>query len=115
MKSDGNKRRKPEKERIEVDSVRYCFKCHDETPFVFTYAEGYLIKAQCKKCGTIERDKKTLAKVFIEDLIDRGFEALKRETKAVLHTPSEEMPQIPKKAFEKSAKIIRQILNLFGE
>ena len=102
-------------ERTEVCSARYCLTCKKATPFVFTYAEGYLIKAQCKECGTIERDRKLLAKVFVEDLIDRAFEAAKRETKHALHEPGTAVAGLPKKVIQKSLREIHRVLNLFKE
>jgi len=110
-----DKHESPESGRREVETERYCLKCRKETPFVLTYAEGYLIKSRCKECGTVTQDKKLLAKVFIEDLIDRGFEAAKRETKAVIHDPAAEAKRLPKRVIEKSVKILRQIKNIFGE
>ncbi|MFH1730193.1 MAG: hypothetical protein ABIF82_00900, partial [Planctomycetota bacterium] len=65
---DEEKQDETGQERAEVESNRYCLTCKKVTPFTFTYAEGYLIKTECKDCGTIERDRKLLAKVFAEDL-----------------------------------------------
>ena len=73
-------------ERTEVESRRHCLTCKKATPFTFTYAEGYLIKAQCRECGTVERDRKLLAKVFAEDLIERAFEAMKRHSAGSLYS-----------------------------
>ena len=105
---------KPE-ERTEVETSRYCLTCKKETPFTFTYAEGYLIKAECKACGTVEHDRKLLAKVFVEDLIDRAFEAMKRETKRVIHDPVETVGGLPKKVIQKSLREIHRMLNIFKE
>jgi len=105
---------KPE-ERTEVSTSRYCLTCKKETPFTFTYAEGYLIKAECKGCGTVEHDRKLLAKVFVEDLIDREFEAMKRETKRVIHDPVEAVGGLPKKVIQKSLREIHRMLNIFKE
>jgi hypothetical protein len=101
--------------RAEVETRRYCLTCKQVTPFVFTYAEGYLIKAECKKCGTVERDRKLLAKVFVEDLIDRAFDAMKRQTKRTLHDPAEAVGDVPKKVMQKSLREIHRILNIFKE
>jgi hypothetical protein len=103
----------PEHEKI--DTSRYCLTCKTVTPFTFTYAEGYLIKTECKECGTIERDKKLLAKVFAEDLIDRAFDAMKRETKRAIHDPVEAVGGLPKKVIQKSLREIHRILNIFKE
>lgn len=105
---------KPE-ERTEVETSRYCLTCKKETPFTFTYAEGYLIKAECKACGTVEHDRKLLAKVFVEDLIDRAFEAMKRQTKRVIHDPVEAVGGLPKKVIQKSLREIHRMLNIFKE
>jgi len=102
-------------DRTEVESNRYCLTCKKVTPFVFTYAEGYLVKAQCKTCNTIEHDRKLLAKVFVEDLIDRAFEAMKRETKRVMHEPVETVGGLPKKMIQKSLREVHRILNIFKE
>ena len=102
-------------ERAEVESRRYCLTCKKVTPFTFTYAEGYLIKAQCGDCGTVERDRKLLAKVFAEDLIERAFEAMKRQTKRTLHDPVDAVGGLPKKVIQKSLREIHRILNIFKE
>jgi hypothetical protein len=101
--------------RAEVESRRYCLTCKKVTPFTFTYAEGYLIKAQCISCGTVERDRRLLAKVFMEDLIDRAFDAAKRETKRALHDPVGEAGGLPRKVMQKSVREIQRILNIFKE
>ncbi len=102
-------------ERTEVESTRYCLTCKKATPFTFTYAEGYLIKAECGECGTIERDKKLLAKVFVEDLIDRAFDAMKRQAKRTIHDPVEAVGGLPKKVIQKSLREVHRILNIFKE
>jgi len=102
-------------ERSEVESRRHCLTCGKVTPFTFTYAEGYLIKAECRECGTVERDRKLLAKVFVEDLIDRAFEAMKRQTKRTLHDPVEAVGGLPKKVIQKSLREIHRMLNIFKE
>ena len=102
-------------DRAEVESNRYCLTCKKVTAFTFTYAEGYLIKAECKECGTVERDRKLLAKVFVEDLIDRAFEAMKRQTKRTLHDPVAGVGGLPKKVMQKSLREIHRILNIFKE
>lgn len=102
-------------ERAEVQTRRYCLTCKKVTPFIFTYAEGYLVKAQCGECGTTERDRKLLAKVFVEDLIDRAFEAAKRQTKRTLHDPVDAVGGLPKKVMQKSLREIHRILNIFKE
>jgi len=102
-------------ERTEVESSRYCLTCKKVTPFTFTYAEGYLTKAECRQCGTVERDRKLLAKVFVEDLIDRAFDAMKRETKRVIHDPVEAVGGLPKKVIQKSLREVHRILNIFKE
>ena len=102
-------------EREEIDSSRHCLACKKVTPFTFTYAEGYLIKTECKECGTVERDKRLLAKVFAEDLIDRAFDAMKRQTKRAMHDPVEAVGGLPKKVIQKSLREIHRILNIFKE
>ena len=102
-------------ERAEVESSRYCLTCKKVTPFTFTYAEGYLIKTECKDCGTVERDRKLLAKVFAEDLIDRAFDAMKRQAKRTIHDPVEAVGGLPKKVIQKSLREIHRILNIFKE
>ncbi len=102
-------------ERTEVESRRYCLQCKKVTPFTFTYAEGYLIKTECRECGTVERDRKLLAKVFAEDLIERAFEAMKRETKKALHDPVDVVGGLPKKVIQKSLHEMHRILNIFKE
>ena len=104
-----------ERERTQIQSDRYCLTCKKVTPFTFTYAEGYLIKAECMACGTVERDKKLLAKVFVEDLIDRAFDAMKRETKRAIHEPVETVGGLPKKVIQKSLREIHRMLNIFKE
>ncbi len=101
--------------RTDVPSQRYCLHCKKVTPFTFTYAEGYLIKARCNECGTVERDRKLLAKVFVEDLIDRAFDAAKRQAKRTLHEPAEAVGELPKKVIQKSLREIHRILNIFKE
>ncbi len=102
-------------DRTEVETRRHCLTCKKVTPFTFTYAEGYLIKAQCMECGTVERDRKLLAKVFVDDLIDRAFEAMKRQTKRTLHDPVEAVGDLPTKVIQKSLREIHRILNIFKE
>ncbi len=102
-------------ERTDVPSQRYCLNCKKVTPFTFTYAEGYLIKARCNDCGAVERDRKLLAKVFVEDLIDRAFDAAKRQAKRTLHEPVEAAGDLPKKVIQKSLREIHRILNIFKE
>ena len=113
--TDEEKQAEKNPEREEIDSSRYCLTCKKVTPFTFTYAEGYLIKTECKDCGTVERDKRLLAKVFAEDLIDRAFDAMKRETKRVIHDPVETVGGLPKKVIQKSLREIHRILNIFKE
>ena len=113
--SEEEKHAAKSEERTEVESNRYCLTCKRVTPFTFTYAEGYLIKTECKECGTVERDKRLLAKVFAEDLIDRAFDAMKRETKRVIHDPVETVGGLPKKVIQKSLREIHRILNIFKE
>ncbi len=100
-------------DRTEVESHRYCLTCKKAAPFTFTYAEGYLIKAQCRECNTVERDRKLLAKVFAEDLIDRAFEAMKRQTKRTLHDPVDAVGGLPKKVIQKSLREIHRLFNIF--
>ena len=102
-------------ERAEVESSRYCLTCKKVTPFTFTYAEGYLVKAACRECGTVERDRRLLAKVFAEDLIDRAFDAMKRETKRAIHDPAATAGGLPKKVIQKSVREIQRVLNIFKE
>ena len=102
-------------DRAEVETTRYCLDCKRETPFTFTYAEGYLIKTQCKECGKVERDRKLLAKVFAEDLIERAFEAAKRQAKRTIHDPVDAVGELPKKVLQKSLREIHRILNIFKE
>lgn len=101
--------------RAEVESNRYCLTCKKVTRFRFTYAEGYLIRAECQECGTVERDRRLLAKVFAEDLIDRAFDAMKRQTKRTMHDPVEAVGGLPKKVIQKSVREIQRILNIFKE
>ncbi len=101
--------------RTEVQSNRYCLTCKKNTPFTFTYAEGYLIRAECRACGTVERDRKLLAKVFAEDLIDRAFEAMKRQTKRTVHDPIHSVGGLPKKMVQKSVRELQRMLNIFKE
>jgi hypothetical protein len=102
-------------DRTEVETTRYCLDCKEETDFVFTYAEGYLIRAECKRCGKVERDRRLLAKVFVEDLIDRAFDAAKRQTKKAMHEPAEAVGELPKKVIQKSLREVHRILNVFKE
>jgi hypothetical protein len=101
--------------RTEVETTRYCLDCKKETPFVFTYAEGYLIKTRCMECGKTERDRKLLAKVFAEDLIERAFEAAKRQAKRTIHDPVDAVGELPKKVIQKSLREVHRILNIFKE
>lgn len=107
--------KKEEPERTELESRRYCLECKKVTPFMFTYAEGYLVKAQCLECHSIERDRKLLAKVFAEDLIERAFDAAKRQTKRTLHDPVDAVGGLPKKVMQKSLREVHRILNIFKE
>jgi len=111
----GERAGEPAGERTEVESSRYCLTCKKATPFTFTYAEGYLIKTECRECGTVERDRKLLAKVFAEDLIERAFEAMKRQTKRALHDPVDAVGGLPKKVIQKSLREVHRILNIFKE
>ena len=101
--------------RTAVETRRHCLTCKKITPFVFTYAEGYLIKTTCQECGTVERDRKLLAKVFVEDLIDRAFDAMKRQTKKTLRDPVEGVGELPRKVIQKSVREVQRILNIFKE
>jgi hypothetical protein len=102
-------------DRTEVETTRYCLDCREDTEFLFTYAEGYLIRAECKRCGKVERDRKLLAKVFVEDLIDRAFDAMKRQTKKAIHEPTQAVGELPKKMIQKSLREVHRILNIFKE
>jgi hypothetical protein len=113
--TEEEKQAEENQEREEIDSSRHCLTCRKVTPFTFTYAEGYLIKTECKECGTVERDKKLLAKVFAEDLIDRAFDAMKRQAKRAIHDPVEAVGGLPKKVIQKSLREIHRILNIFKE
>jgi len=112
---DADQHEEKDQERAEVKSNRYCLACKKVTPFTFTYAEGYLIKTECMECGAVERDKKLLAKVFVEDLIDRAFDAMKRQAKRTIHDPVEAVGDLPKKVIQKSLREIHRILNIFKE
>ncbi len=101
--------------RAEVETRRYCLTCKKVTPFTFTYAEGYLVKAECLECGTVEQDRTLLVKVFVEDLIDRAFDAMKRQTKRTMHDPVDAVGGMPKKLIQKSLREIHRILNIFKE